>query len=347
VVVSGGKSKTGGTEVSEKTVYDRLSEKIFCPNSKLVPELFQMLVDEKDAELMLAMPGPVSELARNTGRSEEDVENSLKDLFRKGLVFKSRKPEGIKYRMCRDLVQFHDASIVWPEASQEFFDLWQKYMESEWPDYARMAEKVVKKPLTRIIPVDRAIEARQQVLAYENVRQIIEDANRLAVTKCTCRTIARKCDNPIDVCLQVNRGADYTVERGSGREITKEEALKILDECEEAGLVHLTVNRADVGNYICNCCSCCCEVLPMLIQEGVRLVDPSRYLARVDEELCTGCEVCLDRCVFNAIEMIKKDGSELARINAEKCMGCGLCVIKCPTEAIALEETRDKEFIPQ
>ncbi len=102
--------------MSEKPVYDRLSEKIFCGGSRLVPELFRMLADEKNAELMLARPGPVSDLAQKTGRSEKNLENSLKNLFRKGLIFKSRKPEGIKYRMCRDLIQLHDASIVWPEA---------------------------------------------------------------------------------------------------------------------------------------------------------------------------------------------------------------------------------------
>jgi ferredoxin len=333
--------------MTEETVYDKLTERIFCKGSKFIPQLFKMLVDEDNANLMLAMPGTAPDLATKTDRTEDDIERAIKDLFYKGLVFKSKKPEGIKYRMCRDLVQFHDASIVWPEAPQEYFDLWNKYMEEEWFDYARMAAKVIKKPMTRIIPVGASLEARQKVLPYEDVKQIIKDATRLAVTKCTCRTIARRCDNPIEVCLQVNRGAEYTIERGSGREVTKDEAVKILDDCEERGLVHLTVNRADVGNYICNCCSCCCEVLPILIKEGVRLADPSRYQARVDEDECTGCEECLDRCVFNAIDMVEKNGTEVAEINPEKCMGCGLCVMKCPVEAIALEEVREKEFIPQ
>ncbi len=332
--------------MSEKTVYDKMADKIFCAGSKLIPELFKMLVDEKDAQLLLSMPGTAAELAQKTGRTEEDIQKTVDDLFWKGLVFKSKKPEGVKYKMCRDLTQFHDATIVWPEATQEFLDLWKKYMEIEWPAYARMAAKIIKKPMARIIAVNRSLEAKQQVLPYEDVKQLIRDARRIAVTRCTCRTIDDKCDKPIEVCLQVNRGADYTVERGSGREVSREEAMKILDECEEAGLVHLTINKADVGHFICNCCGCCCQTLPILIHEGVRLTDPSRYLAKVDEESCTGCEDCIERCWFKALEMVRQDGSEVARVNVEKCMGCGLCAIKCPEGAIALEAARDKEFIP-
>ena len=49
----------------------------------------------------------------------------------------------------------------------------------------------------------------------------------LAVTKCTCRLTAHKCDRPLEACLQVNRAAQYSIDRGTGREVSKEEALKI------------------------------------------------------------------------------------------------------------------------
>ena len=38
---------------------------------------------------------------------------------------------------------------------------------------------------------------------------------------------------------------------------SKEEALKIVKEAAEAGLVHVTMNKAHAGHFICNCCSCC------------------------------------------------------------------------------------------
>ncbi|MCP4296849.1 MAG: 4Fe-4S dicluster domain-containing protein, partial [Proteobacteria bacterium] len=53
----------------------------------------------------------------------------------------------------------------------------------------------------------------------------------------------------------------------------------------------------------------------------------------VDQEECTGCEDCLDRCQMNAIEI-----DDTATIDTARCIGCGLCITTCPMEAIQLEE---------
>ncbi len=329
-----------------KENYRKLAEKILCPGSKLVPELFAMIADEKDAELLLALPGTAAELKARTGLEEKALEEHLNRLFKKGLVFKSKKPDGIKYRLCRDLGQFHDASILWPEASQKFLDLWQRYMEEEWPAYTVFVEKFLPKPFTRVIPIEKTVPARNQVLSFESVNEILDKASRVALTKCTCRMTAHKCDKPVEVCLQVGKAADYTIERGTGREIGKDEARKILKQAEESGLVHVTMNKASEFTYICNCCGDCCIFLPLLIKEGRKLCDPSRFQAQVVKEDCNGCEICLDRCWFKAIEMKDLNGKSVAVIQPEKCMGCGLCAIKCPTEAIQLIQVREKEFVP-
>jgi len=209
-----------------------------------------------------------------------------------------------------------------------------------------MITKVVKKPFTRVIPVEKSVEGRGQILAHEDVKHMIETATRVAVTRCTCRVIAHKCDNPTEICLQINRAADYTVERGTGREISKEEALRLAREAAERGLIHVTVNKAEVSHFICNCCTCCCQTFPLLISEGLPLNDPSRFRARVDEDACNACGICLDRCHFSAISLVEHNGGEVAQVSLEKCMGCGLCSIKCETEAISMIEAREPSFIP-
>ena len=73
-----------------------------------------------------------------------------------------------------------------------------------------------------------------------------------------------------------------------------------------------------------------------------RLFAPSRFSAVVDTESCTGCETCLDRCMFDAITI----DSETAVVNSEICMGCGVCKVTCPDDAIIMREVRGKEFIP-
>ncbi len=55
-------------------------------------------------------------------------------------------------------------------------------------------------------------------------------------------------------------------------------------------------------------------------------------LARVDQESCCGCGVCLDVCPVNAISL--RQG--VAFIDPELCIACGACTRECPTGSIRL-----------
>jgi ferredoxin len=182
------------------------------------------------------------------------------------------------------------------------------------------------------------------VLAYEDVSDIIEKAEVLSVTKCTCRLIAHKCDRELEACLQVNRAAEYNIARGTGRRLTKEEAFDIVRRAEEDGLIHVVMNKQAVDHFICNCCPCCCQTMPVLIQHNISVIEPSRFSAEVDPELCTACGTCLDRCYFSAITL---EEGQTARIDPAKCMGCGLCQVTCPTSALSLKEVRGTDFVPE
>lgn len=332
--------------MNDEDLYQQLANRVLMPQSKIIPELFRMIADEEEARLLLSTPGTLPELAEKTGLPPEEVEEKLKVLFRKGVIFKSEKPQGTVYRMCRDLVQFHDASILWPEAPAEYHRLWKRFMAEEWPEFAGMVSRMLPKPFSRIVTVRQPVEARSRILAYDDVEQIIRDSGKVAVTKCTCRLIEGNCDKPLEVCLQVGKAAEYTIERGSGREVSVEEALEIVRECEEAGLVHVTMNRATDSHFICNCCDDCCMSFT-LISKGINLCDPSRFQARVDPERCSGCGTCLERCFFGALSLVGEEGSEVSQVDPERCMGCGLCMVTCPEEAISLELVREEDFIPR
>ena len=322
--------------------YQELANRIGLGHTKLIPKLFEMVADVSEADMLLAMPGDSPALAEKLGISEEKAEEMVQLLFHKGLVFPSFKTDPPTWRMCRDLVQFHDATILWPEAPRDFLDLWQEFMELEWPDYARQINQMIPRPFTRVIPVGAKVEAKAHVLAFEDIEDIIAKAKKLAVTKCTCRLIAHKCDKPLEVCVQINNAASYSINRGTGRELTKQEALDLMKFAEEAGLVHVVMNKQNVDHFICNCCSCCCQTFPILLEHGISVIEPSRFAAKVDPDVCTACETCLERCYFGAITV-----DDTAEVNPEKCLGCGLCQITCPTGAITLEEVRGTDFVPE
>jgi len=329
--------------MGEATPYQQFAEKMMHKDSKWIPEILSSMINDEQAELLLSLPGTADEMAQKTGRDEQAVEADLQDMFHKGLTFKKTKEGVTTWRPPAHLAQFHDATIVWPEADEGFYELWRKYMEEEWPQLAQLVTKFLPRPFTRVIPVGKSVESgKAQVLAPENVKDIIDNSQKLAVTKCTCRTTMKKCDAPVEVCLQVNRGAEYTIERGSGREVDKAEALDIIKQSQEAGLVHVTMNKSGIGHFICNCCGCCCQSFTLLISEGLPLCDPSRFRPHVDLELCSSCGDCEDRCWFGAIEV----GDEGAQVIEEQCLGCGQCAIGCPEEAIAMYEVREPDFIP-
>ena len=327
--------------MSDIDMYQELADRLMMGHSDRIKKIFSMVADEDEAKLLLAMPALPEDLADSSGRPLDEIKDALDVMFKKGLVFISASSG--KYRMCRDIVQFHDATILWKEASQEFLDLWKDWTKQEWKQTAKLAESMMPTAPTRIVPVEAALEEKNQILHYENVKEIIEKARVIAVTPCTCRVADGACGQPVEVCLQLNRAADYAIKRETGREIDKAEAMDILRKSEEAGLVHVTMNTDSIDHYICNCCHDCCIGLQVIRSDvGSKFVAPSRFQAYVDEDDCVGCESCLERCYFDALAM----EDDKAVVNSDKCVGCGLCAVVCPSEAIHFNEAHPVDFIP-
>ena len=69
--------------------------------------------------------------------------------------------------------------------------------------------------------------------------------------------------------------------------------------------------------------------LHLVLKPRIRKEEEFRggHVAVIDEERCTACGQCLERCQFKAI-------SEDFRVDPVACEGCGVCVHFCPEEAI-------------
>ena len=331
-----------------KTIYEELAESIDEGDSQIIPKLFEMLADENEARVLMAASPAASapELAAKTGLPVEDIERLTGPLFNKGLLYRSsRTDEGgnRRYYRVRALLQFHDATVLSPDAADGLFALWREYQEKEYPAYLQRFESTLTKSRLRVIPVNIALEPGTQIAPFEDVKQIVSDAQTLAVVKCPCRLVAGSpCGKPLETCIQVDKAADYTLERGSGRKIDEAEAIDLLRACEEEGLVHMVSNKRGLGNIICNCCEDCCIAWPGPKTSAAHYAAPSRFAAVVDPDACTGCGDCLDRCIFDAVAV-----GDTAQVNGENCMGCGQCAVVCPADAISLVESRDEAFIPE
>ena len=330
--------------MDEQNSYHEMARVVGAGESKILPRILAMIADKEEVKILLAAnpPATAAELSEKTAIPEEKVQKRIQPLFLKGLLFPSKKEGQTRYYRVRSVPQLHDSSILWKGATKEFHALWKEYMEKEWRDYGKVIEAFLPNPIVRIIPVGATIESKAKVLAQEDVREIVNQARALAVTPCTCRVIDGKCGKAVEVCIQVNRAADYAIARGTGRAIDKGEAMRILHLAEKEGLVHIADNRQNVDHVICNCCRDCC--MNWRLPNPHKFVAPSRFQALVNKEECIGCQACLERCMFDALVM---EGDEpKARVLPEKCVGCGLCSITCPTEAIAMKAVRPPEAIP-
>jgi heterodisulfide reductase subunit A len=67
-----------------------------------------------------------------------------------------------------------------------------------------------------------------------------------------------------------------------------------------------------------------------MITQGEIEMDP--FTAKVDEDLCTGCRICLFVCPYDAISRDEEKG--IAVISEKLCTGCGTCAASCPSNAI-------------
>jgi NAD-dependent dihydropyrimidine dehydrogenase PreA subunit/predicted transcriptional regulator len=330
--------------MTEQTLCEQLGATV-QPTSKIVPQILEELTDEQEQTLLLAAspPATVEELAERSGLTADAVGKMVDPLFTKGLLFKSKKKDAIRYYRFRNLMQLHDATGVAIDAPRKVLDLWKEHTQTEWIEWVNQLEGAIKRPVLRVIPVNESIEQTSQVMAFEDLKELVDGATTLAVTKCSCRAIDGACGLPIDVCIQVDRAADYAIERGTGRGLTRPETMDMLRQCAEDGLVAVSENKRGLGMVICNCCGDCCINWTSLKHGSRKFAAPSRYRATVTDDDCNGCEVCIERCYFDALAM---NDDAIAVINEENCMGCGLCQVACPTEAIAMELTRDEEFVP-
>jgi len=215
--------------------------------------------------------------------------------------------------------------------------------------YPAFGEKVLSAlpSLHKVIPVEKSIPVEVQVFPYEQASALLNNSKSFGVRKCICRVqkalVDEPCKYPIKVCLVFAPTEGVFDNDPDTRVITKEEALQILRETEEAGLIHSSTNVREGHFYICNCCTCCCGIMRGISQLGIEnSVAKSDFYATANPEVCTGCGTCLKRCQFSAPSLL----DNISHVDQKRCVGCGLCVLTCPSGAMTLVRKPEAQVSP-
>jgi electron transport complex protein RnfB len=333
-------------------VYERLRERLDMfpqgfpkTESGVELEILQRLFTPNEAQIMLHLrlfPEKVADIAERAAKDKAELGETLYDMSRRGLILRYRAPDDeLYYFLIPWMIGIWEFQLN--NLTRENIELYQRYFEEGMVP----AQRALKTGGFRVIPVEKEIEGSTEIQPYEKVSQIIESNTRFAVADCICRKEARMtgkgCDKLLEACMSFGPAADFYIENGLGREISKEEAKKILAEAEEDGLIHCSTNSAGNKTFICNCCGCCCKALAHVTKYGnPQAVVKSNYYASKDQETCTVCGTCLERCQVNAIR-IENDQTIIDR---GRCIGCGLCVSTCPTGSITMVRKSRQDASP-
>jgi ferredoxin len=315
-----------GFPATESGVELRLLAKIFTPEEAAL------------AAVMRLTREPAADIAARIGVDAGLAYRTLKGMARKGQI-RIKKGEGqLLFGLMPFVVGLYEEQL--PRMDAELAALFEHYLQETGGGSIVRDMPAVH----RVIPVGEAIPVDLEIFPYERATELLEGAKSWGVRDCVCRVqqklVGKGCDRPIENCLvfaPVEGAFDHSE---VDRAITKEEALRILHEAEEAGLVHSTGNYRDRHYYICNCCTCCCGILRSVAEFGVPTAAVrSDFHAVVDAETCIGCGDCLELCQFGALSVPE----DVCVVDYSRCVGCGLCATVCPTGALYLERRPEGE----
>ena len=336
------------------------------PVNETLIQLMKTIMTEEQADFMKLFnkPSTREELAEKTDLDDAALDDMLNSLMDNGIItgIPSKSTGQMIYRPLPPIPGIFEYTMMRGETGEKqktlarlferIFDELADMVQENYEAVAPMFEAMP--PMTRIIPVEKEIDLKfDTVMPYEDVKKVIDRFDTIAVAYCYCRHQKDLLNKPCQMtderknCLLFGRTAEFVIAHNFGEQISGDKAKTILEAAEKAGLVHKAFHeKSDTDKEefaICNCCKCCCETFQIYYRGAGPAATYTSYMAKVDEESCSGCGECVDICPMEAIEMV----DDLSRIDESRCIGCGVCAYHCPAEALHLERTgQRKAFVP-
>jgi ferredoxin len=279
---------------------------------------------------------PSDAIASRAGVTAREARHLLMRMAKRGLVWAGKSEQGPAFRLAPFVVGIYEAQLE--VLDHELAHLFEDYL-------AQGGAKGIMGPLPslhRVVPAHGSVKS-EWILPYDEVRGLLLGAKAFSVRDCICRREqelagGRSCSFPLHNCLSMSL-ADRPARP---EDIAKEQAIAILDQAEEAGLVHTVSNVLAGVSYVCNCCGCCCGILRGITEYGLEhSVAAANYLASVEAQACSGCGLCVDRCQVKAMSLPEST----AVVDPNRCIGCGLCVTGCPEQAVTLQRKPEEQIV--
>lgn len=330
-----------------------------APYSPVFIQILKLLFSPQEAHIARNIPvKPVKAevLARRLNMSVEALYEYILPMAEKGLVFDFQHKDAGYVALAPVVIGFFEFVYMRTRDELDLKELAHLFEEYMFKD-DRFARDVFEgqTQIGRAMVREEAVpeEDYSEVLDWEKTSQVVESAKSVGISLCACRHkaehLGKACAAPQRTCLTFNTSADMLIKKGMAQSIEKREALQILQECKEFGLVQIADNvKRNVG-FICNCCSCCCGMLHSMRHFELRgAVVTSNWLAEVEDTRCIGCGACVRACPLGALTL-EKDETGKRRVTCEEelCLGCGVCYGACKWTAIRMKGRPQKVMVPE
>lgn len=329
------------------------------PYSDALLELLAEMFTPQEAQIALAIPNDLPPLdvvsadriISRCDQSPQTVRDTLQSLAERHLIYSRITADGmIGYALLQ----------VGYGIPQTFF--WGGREDSTARRMAKLVLNYFSVPTTGKIyggvktksykysPVGVSIDvAMQGVLPCEQIGPIVKQTSKIAVAHCPCRMSAKllgrtDCHHSLENCLKYDEMAEFVIDRGIARQISRDEAMHILEKSEREGLVHMVDNTQGQVKHTCNCCGDYCWNVGIIRRRKIpRDQLMAVYFIRETELAeCIGCGACADICPVDAVTMV----DNLPVVDTDWCIGCGVCAVTCPADVIRISR-RLKDSAPE
>lgn len=324
-------------------------------DNRKLREILALLFSEEEAFIASCFPLSETtneELESRTGIEIKELLPKLELMADKGLVIDTPCDDTTYWMLMPGLIGFFEFTFMKKRNDLPMGDvakLMHEYLHEIRPGQAEEFFGSATQ-LTRALVYEDKVPLSSKVTRFEDARTIVQEADFGAAGICFCRHqkehLGETCakDAPMEeICIALGKGAQFLVRRGFMKEKSIEELLAILDNARSYNLTHITDNIREQPSFICNCCSCCCELMAGVQSGFPDGVAKTPFLATIDKETCTLCGMCIKACNAACIAPIKLE--KITRVDATVCLGCGACIDTCPENALRLVE-RDKRPRP-
>ena len=349
-----------------KSAYKSLEERLNrfpqgAPSSDTLYKILEILFDKKEAELVAQLPiKPFSaeKAAKIWGMKIGEATKVLDTLSSKAILLDVEHDGKRTFIMPSPMAGFIEFSMMRTRG-----DIDQKLLAELYYQYLNVEEDFIKElfystetKLGRVYVQEAVLsnDSSVEILDYERASHIIKTASHIGISTCYCRHkmhhVGKGCDAPMDICMTFNNTAASLIKYEHARQVDASECLELLEVAYENNLVQCGENVRKGVNFICNCCSCCCEAMVAAKKFGVmHPVETTNFIAEVNKDTCVNCEKCIKKCPVGAIKsVVINKGTPMektiAEVDKDLCLGCGVCVRNCFNNSLLLK-SRGKRII--